>query len=58
MMSGNSLENYYQTVFALVQHYHWGIYDLENIYPFERDIYLELLQNHLRKQEEAARNAG
>jgi len=51
-MSHGTLEGYYQVIFSLVQHYHWGISDLENIYPFERDIYVELLGAHLQKLKE------
>jgi len=55
-MAHNSLENYYQVIFSLVQHYNYSISDLESVYPFEKDIYVELLQNHLRKLEEANDN--
>lgn len=54
-MAHSTLENYYQTIFSLVQHYHYGIKDLEDIYPFERDIFVELLQAHLRKMKEVER---
>jgi hypothetical protein len=44
----------------LVQHHKYSIEDLENIIPFERDIYIVLLNNYLKKLEEdqKARNNG
>lgn len=50
-MAHNSLQNYYQTIFNMVQHYHYSIMDLENIYPFELDLYTSMLQAHLRSLE-------
>jgi len=49
MMAENSLENYYQVIFSLVNHYHYGITEVENIYPFERDIFVKLLQDHINR---------
>jgi hypothetical protein len=51
------LENYYQVVFSLAQHHKYSIADIENMYPFERDIYLDLLEAYIKKQEEEAQNA-
>lgn len=56
-MSHGTLEEYYQTIFSFVQHHHWTISDLENLYPYERDIYLELLGAHLTKLRDEARAA-
>jgi hypothetical protein len=49
-MSHNSLGNYYQVIFSMAHQYHYSIEELENIYPFERDIYLTLLNEHINKQ--------
>lgn len=48
-MSHNSLENYYPTIFALVQHHKWSVEEIERLIPFERDIYVELLSQYLKK---------
>jgi len=42
----------YQTNFALMQHHKYSLTDLENMIPFEREIYVTLLKNYLEEQEE------
>jgi hypothetical protein len=39
-------------VFGLVQHHKYSIYDIENLYPFERDIYYQMIVDHLAKVKE------
>jgi len=46
------LQNYYTTVFALVQHHKYSITEIDNLIPFERDIFVEMLANHLKEIEE------
>jgi len=63
-LSHNSLTNYFETNFALMQHHSYALSDLENLIPWERDIYVDMLVNFLkeqeekRKQEEANRQFG
>jgi len=52
LLSHNSLANYYQTVFALVQHHKYSITEIENLIPYERDIYVSMLQEWLQKEKE------
>ena len=42
---------YYKLIFSLVNHYKYGIQDIEQLYPFERDVYYGLLINHLEELE-------
>jgi len=51
-MVHDSLANMYQLNFALMQHHKYSLTELENMIPFERDIYVTLLRNHLEEQEE------
>jgi hypothetical protein len=51
-MSHNSLANMYQMNFALMQHHKYSLTELENMIPFEREIYVTLLKNYLEEQEE------
>jgi len=44
------LKNYYQTNFALVQHHKYSLTDIENMIPFERDVYLMLLSHHVTEE--------
>lgn len=48
----DSLANLYQLNFALVQHHKYSLSELENMMPFERDIYVNLLVNYLEEQQE------
>jgi hypothetical protein len=43
---------YYRLTFSLVNHYQYGIQDIEQLYPYERDIYYELLADHIKQTEE------
>ena len=52
LLSHNTLANYYSTVFALVQHHKYSISEIENLIPYERDIYISMLQEHLKKEKE------
>jgi hypothetical protein len=36
----------------MVQHHKYSITDLENLMPFERDLYFEMLIEFIKKQEE------
>jgi len=47
----NTLENYYRVNFYLMQHHHYSLFELDSMIPFEREIYLGLLQQHLEEME-------
>jgi len=53
-----TLANYYQTNFAMVQHHKYSLEELENMLPFEREIYTTLLVNHIEEENERIRNRG
>ena len=44
------LENYYKINFALVQYHKYSLTEIENLIPWERDIYVSLLQQHLEEE--------
>ena len=48
-----------QTNFALMQHHKYSLTELENMIPWEREIYVDMLLNHIeeenKKQEERNR---
>ena len=58
------LESYYRTNFALMQYHKYSLKELENMMPWERDIYTSLLEQHIeeenlkRQQEEGVRKYG
>ena len=41
----------------MVQHHKYSIKELEEMIPFERDFYFQLLMNFLNKLEDAQKNA-
>lgn len=51
MLGHSNLENYYQTQFSLVQHHKYTLTELENMIPYELDIYVNLLVEHMKKLE-------
>ena len=49
-LSHDSLENYYKTNFALMQHHKYSLTELDNMMPWEREIYIGLLEEHIKKE--------
>ena len=39
-------------VFALVQHHKYSITEVEDLMPYERDLYVDMLLMHLEKEKE------
>ena len=52
MLSHNNLLIYYKNIFALAQHHKYQISEIENLIPYERDIYVDLLLAHIEQQKE------
>jgi hypothetical protein len=52
-MSYSNLTNYYKTMWAMVHHHHWAVSELENLTPWERDIYVEMTSQFIQEQEAA-----
>lgn len=50
-MGHDKLQNVFQTNFSLMQHHHWDLEYLEQMMPWERYIYVQLLQDFLEEQE-------
>lgn len=42
-----TLKDYYGVIFSLVQMHKYNIADIENLMPFERDLYVDMLAAHL-----------
>lgn len=55
-MSYINLENYYKINFAVKQFHKWSISEVENYIPWERDIYLALLENHIEEENRKRQN--
>jgi len=46
------LENYFKTNFALMQHHKYSLSEIENMMPWEREIYVSLLLQYLEEENE------
>jgi hypothetical protein len=44
------LASYYKTNFALVQHHKYSLTELENMIPWEREVYITLLQQYIEEE--------
>ena len=51
-LSHDSLTNYFETNFALMQHHKYSLSELENMLPWEREVYVSLLVNDLKEEKE------
>jgi len=49
-MAHEDLESYYKLNFALMQHHKYSLTELENMMPWEREIYVSLLQQHVEEE--------
>lgn len=51
MMGRNSLSKYYQTNFALMHHHKWALDHIDGLIPWEKDLYVDLLAQHIKEEE-------
>lgn len=56
IMGHDRLANHYKTNFGIMQHHKWSLSEMENLLPWERYIYIELLSQFLREEEEKAKD--
>lgn len=49
-MAHTDLASYYKTNFALMQHHKYSLTELEDMIPWEREIYITLLQNYIEEE--------
>lgn len=48
----DSLVNYYKMNFALMQYHKYSLSDIENMIPFEREVYVGMLVQHIQEENE------
>tara|TARA_B100001173_G_C15862041_1_gene493416 strand:- start:308 stop:493 length:186 start_codon:yes stop_codon:yes gene_type:complete len=51
-----SLQSYYETNFALIHHHKWQIEHIENLLPWEKEIYMNLLVQFLQEEDKNRRD--
>jgi hypothetical protein len=49
-MAHTDLASYYKINFALMQHHKYSITELENMIPWEKDIYVALLEQYIEEE--------
>lgn len=50
-----NLESLYRTNFALMQYHKYSLSELEDMIPWEREIYVEMLMQHIKEENEKIR---
>jgi len=49
-MAHMDLESYFKINFSLITHYKYSLTEIENLIPWERDIYLALLNQFVEEE--------
>ena len=49
-MAHTNLESYYKINFALMQHHKYSLTEVENMIPWEREVYITLLKQHIEEE--------
>ena len=57
-MSHISLESYFKLNFAMMQHHKYSLTEIENMMPWERDIYVGLLNQWIEDENLKAKQAN
>jgi hypothetical protein len=56
MMTQDNLLNFFQTNFAMIHHHKYSLSDIEDMIPWERQVFIDLLKQLIKQQEEALRD--
>ena len=54
-LSHDNLANHYQTNFAMMQHHKYSLTELDHMMPWEREIYVSMLVEHVKEENERAK---
>ena len=46
------MEMYYKTNFGLMQHHKYSLEEIENMMPWEREVYISLLAQYVKEENE------
>jgi hypothetical protein len=50
MLGYMSLESLYRLNFSLLQHFKYSLADIDNLIPYERDLYLDFLAKYIQEE--------
>lgn len=54
-LSHDTLANHYEVNFLLMENHNYSLQDLNDMIPWEREVYVTLLLNHMQQLEQRAR---
>ena len=57
-MAHIDLESYFKLNFALMQHHKYSLTEIENMMPWERDIYVGMLNQYIEEENLKAQQAS
>lgn len=57
-MAHETLESYYKTNFSLINHHKYSLTEIENMIPWEREVYIALLNIHIEEENKKNRQNG
>ena len=52
VLSHNTLGNYYSLNFSLMQYHKYSLTEIENMIPWEREVYVKFLLDYIKQEEE------
>jgi hypothetical protein len=52
MLGYDSLMNFFKTNFSLMQYHKYNLSDIENMMPWEKFIYVDMLNQYIKHQED------
>ena len=52
MLSHDNLQNIYRVNFDMIHHHKYSLTELENMMPWEKQIYVSMLINHIEEENE------
>jgi len=55
-LSYDNIENYFKTNFTMMQYHKYSLSEIEDMIPWERQIYVALLNNHIEEENEKIKN--
>ena len=56
MLGYDNLMNHFKTNFSLMQHHKYSLHDIENMMPWEKFVYIDMLKQYIKQQEDIARD--
>lgn len=55
-LSHETMENFFKTNFLLMQEHKYSLTEIESWVPWEREVYVSMLVDHLKKKADKQRN--